>query len=133
MGNRQEIVFLVITSILILSIFGFFEYSNAQIQIAKLRASDAAGGDGFGRSVSISGDRVIVGAISDSDFTSGIQFMIKENIISIPDLPEQTTETAKGVPDWVRNNAGWWADGLISDDEFVNGIKYLVERGIIGV
>ncbi len=73
------------------------------------------------------------GQIADSDFTSGIQFMIKENIISIPDLPEQTSETAEGVPDWVRNNAGWWADGLISDDDFVSGIKYLVEKGIIRV
>ena len=73
------------------------------------------------------------GQIADSDFTSGIQFMIKENIISIPDLPEQTSETAEGVPDWVRNNAGWWADGLISDDDFVNGLKYLVEKGIIRV
>jgi len=59
--------------------------------------------------------------------------MIKENIILIPDLPEQTAETAEGVPDWVRNNAGWWADGQISDDDFVNGIKYLVEQGIIRV
>jgi len=73
------------------------------------------------------------GQIGDSDFTSGIQFMIKENIISIPDLPEQATKTAEGIPDWVRNNAGWWADGLISDDDFVSGIKYLVEQGIIEV
>jgi len=73
------------------------------------------------------------GQIGDSDFTSGIQFMIKENIMVIPDLPEQTSETTRGVPDWVRNNAGWWADGLISDDDFVSGIKYLVEQGIIKV
>ena len=73
------------------------------------------------------------GQIGDSDFTNGIQFMIKENIISIPDLPEQASETTEGVPDWVRNNAGWWADGLISDDDFVSGIKYLVEQGIIKV
>ncbi len=73
------------------------------------------------------------GQIGDSDFTSGIQFMIKENIIVIPDLPEQTSETTQGVPDWVRNNAGWWADGLISDDDFISGIKYLVEQGIIKI
>ncbi len=87
------------------------------------------------------------GQIGDSDFTSGIQFMIKENIMVIPDLPEEDTqkmelkdekramglERDKNVPDWVRNNAGWWADGLISDDDFVSGIKYLVEQGIIRV
>ncbi len=86
------------------------------------------------------------GTIGDSDFTSGIQYMIKENIISIPDLPEAVTqmelkdekramglERDKNFPDWVRNNAGWWADGLISDNDFISGIKYLVENGIITV
>jgi len=83
--------------------------------------------------------------ISDNDFTSGIQFMIKEKIMVIPDLPEDTQmelkdekramglEREQQVPDWVRHNAGWWADGLISDDDFVSGIKYLVEQGIIRV
>jgi len=72
--------------------------------------------------------------IGDSDFVGGIQHLIKEKIIDIPDLPEQASGTAKEqVPDWVRNNAGWWADGLISEDDFVNGIKYLVEKGIIKV
>jgi len=86
------------------------------------------------------------GAIADNDFTSGIQFMIKENIMVISDLPEEVTqmelkdekramglERDKNVPDWVRSNAGWWADGLISDDDFISGIKYLVEQGIIQV
>ncbi len=86
------------------------------------------------------------GQIEDSDFVSGIQFMIKENIMVIPDLQEDAQkmelkdekramglERDKNVPDWVRNNAGWWADGLISDDDFVSGIKYLVEQGIIRV
>jgi len=86
------------------------------------------------------------GSIGDSDFLQGIQFLIKENIISIPDLTEEVTqmelkdekramgmEREQNVPDWVRNNAGWWADGLISDDDFVSGIKYLVEQGIIKI
>jgi len=72
------------------------------------------------------------GQIGDSDFVGGIQYMIKEKIINIPNLPEQASETAEEkVPDWIRNNAGWWANGLISEDDFVNGIKYLVEKGII--
>ena len=35
------------------------------------------------------------------------------------------------VPDWVKNNAGWWADGLIDDDSFVSGIQWLISNGII--
>ena len=43
---------------------------------AKLIASDAAAGDGFGRSVSISGDTVIVGALSDDNgFNSGSAYI----------------------------------------------------------
>jgi len=72
--------------------------------------------------------------IDDSDFVGGIQYMIKEEIINVPDLPAQASQTSKEkVPDWVRNNAGWWADGLISEDDFVNGIKWLVENGIVRV
>jgi len=60
--------------------------------------------------------------------------LIKEKIIDIPDLPEQASETAQEqVPDWIKNNAKWWADGQISEDDFVNGIKWLVEKGIIKV
>jgi len=74
------------------------------------------------------------GQIGESDFVSGLQFMVKEKIIDIPDLPPQASTTAKeAVPDWIKNNAKWWADGQIGEDDFVNGIKYLVEKGIIRV
>ena len=37
------------------------------------------------------------------------------------------------VPDWVKNNAGWWSDNLISDNEFINAIEFLAKEGIIQV
>ena len=37
------------------------------------------------------------------------------------------------VPGWVKNNAGWWADGTISDGEFVNGVQHLMSLGLISV
>ncbi len=40
---------------------------------------------------------------------------------------------ASSVPTWVKNNAGWWADGQIDDDSFISGIQYLIEEGIISV
>jgi len=58
--------------------------------------------------------------------------LLSENIILIPDLREQASETL-GIPIWVRNIAGWWADDFISEENFVNVIKYLVEEGIIRV
>jgi len=35
------------------------------------------------------------------------------------------------IPDWIKNNAGWWATGQIDDSAFVQGIQYLVQNGII--
>ena len=41
--------------------------------------------------------------------------------------------SAEEVPAWVKNNAGWWADGTISESEFVQGIQFLIKDGIIVV
>ena len=37
------------------------------------------------------------------------------------------------VPSWVKNNAGWWAEGTIDDDSFVQGIQFLIKEKIIEV
>ena len=44
-----------------------------------------------------------------------------------------TSADAAGVPAWVKNNAGWWADGTIGDSDFITGIQYLIEEGIITI
>ena len=30
---------------------------------------------------------------------------------------------ANNVPDWVKNNAGWWAEGQFDENEFVNAVQ----------
>ncbi|MBS3923096.1 MAG: peptidase [Nitrosarchaeum sp.] len=35
------------------------------------------------------------------------------------------------IPDWIRNNAGWWADGQINDSSFVQGVQYLIKERIV--
>ena len=40
---------------------------------------------------------------------------------------------ANNVPDWVKNNAGWWADGTLTENEFVNALQYLIKMGIMKV
>ena len=37
------------------------------------------------------------------------------------------------IPSWVKNNAGWWADGDIPDSAFIDGIEYLIKEEIIVV
>ncbi len=35
------------------------------------------------------------------------------------------------VPSWIKNNAGWWAEGTIDDDSFITGLEYLIENDIL--
>ncbi len=35
------------------------------------------------------------------------------------------------IPQWIKNNAKWWADGEIGDTDFLKGIQYLVQNGVI--
>jgi len=72
------------------------------------------------------------GQIQDSDFVSGIEFLINEQIIIIPST-QSGQETSQEIPGWVKNNAGQWADGLIEDVDFVSGIQYLITNGIMNV
>jgi peptidoglycan/xylan/chitin deacetylase (PgdA/CDA1 family) len=73
------------------------------------------------------------GQISDSDFISGIQYMIQNDIIIIQNLPQSGESSGQIIPSWIKNNAGWWAENKISDNDFVKGIEFLVQQGIIRI
>jgi phosphonate transport system substrate-binding protein len=45
----------------------------------------------------------------------------------------QYAEAQSLVPEWVKNNAAWWAEGAVDDQTFLNGIKFLIENGVINV
>ncbi len=70
------------------------------------------------------GDRELLG-----DDANTIRLVYSFNLVDdlIEDLPPQPT------PEWIKNNAGWWSQGLITDGDFVEGIEYLIEQGIITV
>ena len=38
---------------------------------------------------------------------------------------------AENVPDWIKNNAGWWATDQIDDSAFLQGIQFLIKEGIM--
>ena len=95
------------------------------------------------------------GQIGQMEFVRAIEFLIEVGIISIPNLSEIISEQSESecnstswddmtegypedcfesqVPAWIKNNAGWWAEGQIDDNAFVQGIEYLVKLGIIQV
>jgi len=71
---------------------------------------------------------------------SGIAYLNFENIdgnnlarISIPVVIDrigiQNNEIS--IPEWIRNNAAWWADGQIDDKTFTQGIEYLIKNDIV--
>ena len=55
------------------------------------------------------------GVVKISGFEKGIP----------PELPK--------VPQWIKQNANWWATDQISDSEFLENIDFLFEKGIIFV
>jgi len=71
--------------------------------------------------------------ISDDEFASGIEFMIKEGIIKVPLTQNSSQSDDVKIPTWIKNNADWWSKNLISDEEFAKGLEFLVEHGIIDV
>ncbi|MHA7648172.1 peptidase [Nitrosopumilus sp. S4] len=70
--------------------------------------------------------------IDDVTFIQGIEYLIKNKIIVIPETQKETTEL-QSIPPWIKNNAGWWADGQIDDETFVQGLEFLIQKGIIRV
>jgi len=71
------------------------------------------------------------GTIDDSTFAQGIQYMIKQGIVTIPPTQNGQASPSVTIPAWVKNNAGYWSTGDIDDATFVKGIQYLITAGII--
>ena len=46
---------------------------------------------------------------------------------------EQKLPSSAKIPDWIKSNAGWWADGLIDDNSFVQGIQFLIKEGLMKI
>ena len=71
------------------------------------------------------------GTIDDETFLQGIGFLIKNDIIQVPQT--QQVKASQEIPSWIRSSAGWWSDGTIDDETFVSSLQFLIERGIIPV
>ena len=51
-------------------------------------------------------------------------------LCTIPNLASAQETT---IPNWLRNNAKWWAEDKIADSDFSQGIQYLINQGIMKV
>jgi hypothetical protein len=57
---------------------------------------------------------------------------ISSFVITTGNSSTMTPNTSE-IPAWVKNNAGWWADGAIDDNSFVQGIQFLVQEGFMKI
>jgi hypothetical protein len=53
--------------------------------------------------------------------------------MKIPPTTQGPGSGGNEIPEWIKNNAGWWADGQIDDDSFVQGLQFLIEEGIMKI
>jgi len=42
-------------------------------------------------------------------------------------------EYETSIPSWIKNNAGWWSDGMIDDGSFVSGIQWLISNDVMNI
>ena len=74
--------------------------------------------------------------ISSEIISAAIVKISGQNMDSLLDKIDPTFRISKSVekvPVWIKNNAGWWADGSIDDASFVQGIQFLVKEKIIEI
>ena len=50
----------------------------------------------------------------------------------LPDVELSLVKPVK-IPSWIKNNAGWWADGSIDDSSFIQGIQYMIKEGVMNI
>ena len=48
-------------------------------------------------------------------------------------IPNSLAQEDTQIPGWIKNVAGWWANGEISENEFLYGIEYLINNNIISI
>ena len=76
-------------------------------------------------------------ALTGTGFTDWESYVISETMFEdgkageliVPTPPPVETS----IPAWIKNNAGWWADGQIDDGSFVSGLQWLISNGIMKI
>jgi hypothetical protein len=53
--------------------------------------------------------------------------------INVTNESGELVQEETSIPSWIKNTAGWWADGSINDASFLEGISYLIQNDIIVV
>ena len=73
----------------------------------------------------------IADQIDDEGFVQVIEYLVQQEIITIPNAESPEGESAVSLPSWIKMNAQFWVKGDISDDDFAVGIEWLINNGVI--
>jgi hypothetical protein len=69
-------------------------------------------------------------------FKKPFSFMLLACLIGIftlsANLQLASSQTSE-IPDWIKNNAKWWAEGLITEGEYLMALQYLADEGILKI
>jgi hypothetical protein len=71
--------------------------------------------------------------IDDAGFVQVIEYLVQQEIITIPYAEAPEGEAAAEIPIWIKTNAEFWVNGKTSDDEFATALEWLINNGIIRV
>jgi len=71
--------------------------------------------------------------IDDSGFVQVIEYLVQQEIITIPYAKAPEGEATAEIPIWVKMNAEFWVNDKTSDDEFATALEWLINNGIIKV
>jgi len=76
-------------------------------------------------------------ALTGTGFTNWESYVISETLFEVGKAGELIVPTPPpaetSIPAWIKNNAGWWADGQIDDGSFVSGLQWLITNGIMTI
>ena len=97
--------------------------SIKQLAIAYEKIGNSKESKKYGEKASIFDD-----VDSENTFNTAIDESAKEEQEKSPSL-DITTQ----IPEWIRNNAEWWASDQIDDTTFVSGIQFLIKEGMLKV
>jgi len=63
----------------------------------------------------------------------GIFAIVVISVLIVGAAQQSAAEKNMSIPDWVKNNAKWWADGQIAESDFISAIQYLINEGVIRI
>jgi len=52
-------------------------------------------------------------------------------VFSIMIISSPAFAQSNEIPNWIKTNAGWWADGSVDNSSFVSGIEFLMQDGLL--